>query len=266
VSAHPDRPPHPGPGLDPLRRRKLATRLGWPHLFPSSLAIAVALAGWALFREGGCGRDGLRRAVASPETQVREALAGQPRARLGDVYGYASGGTAVLDRVSYADVVVKVEGGGARVLAVVEAAGEVTWRDQRASLSYVGRESFVMRPCSVALWCADGGQFARLRAALTLSFRRLDAFRLGDLEIYGRIVSERYPGGKGALLDRLRRDLAEPGARRLTVNAWQIRVERDTATVGEDYHIALGAEPPRALRARYELAWEEGRWRIAAGL
>jgi hypothetical protein len=123
-----------------------------------------------------------------------------------------------------------------------------------------------MRPCRVALWCADGTQFVRLRAALTTAFRRLDAFRLGDLDVYGRIVSEGYAGGKAALLARLRRDLAGPAGRRLTVTAWQIRVERDTATVGEDYEIAVGAEPPRALRARYELRWEEGRWRIVSGL
>jgi len=204
--------------------------------------------------------------VTSPETQVREALAGQTRARLGDVYGYAAGGTAVLDEVRYGDVVVRVEDGRTRVLAVVEATGEVAWHDQRARLAYVGREPFEMTPCRVALWCADGAQFARLRAALSTAFRRLDAFGRGDLEIYGRIVSDSYQGGKGALLARLRRDLADPGARRLTVKGWQIRVERDTATVGEDYQLAVGAEPPRSLRARYELRWEEGRWRIVAGL
>ena len=44
------------------------------------------------------------------------------------------------------------------------------------------------------------------------------------------------------------------------------RVERDTATVGEDYELSVGDGPPRALRARYDLAWEDGRWRIVAGL
>ena len=204
--------------------------------------------------------------MTSPDTQVREALAGQTRARLGDVYGYAAGGTAVLDEVRYGDVVVRVEDARAQVLAVVEANGEVAWHDQRARLAYVGREPFEMTPCRVALWCADGAQFARLRAALATAFRRLDAFRLGDLDIYGRIVSERYEGGKGALLARLRGDLAGPEDRRLTVKGWQIRVERDTATVGEDYELAIGAQPPRTLRARYDLRWEEGRWRIVGGL
>jgi hypothetical protein len=230
------------------------------------VALAAALAGWAALREGGWARDRIRRAVTSADTQVREALAHQTRARLGDVYGYAAGGTAVLEDVRYGDVVVAVEGDRARVLAVVEATGEVAWHDERAALRYVGREPFTMQPCSVALWCADGGQFVRLRAALATAFRRLDALRLGDLDIYRRIVSERYEGGKGALLARLRRDLADPSGRRIAVRAWQIRVERDAAIVGEDYEIAVGAEPPRALRARYELRWEDGRWRIVSGL
>jgi hypothetical protein len=226
----------------------------------------AALGGWLLFREGGPGREAARAAVTSPETQVRAALGRQTKARLGDVYGYAAGGTAVLDPVRYADVAVQVEGPRASVLAVVDASGEVSWRDGRAALSYVGREPFTMTRCSAAGWCADGAQFQKLRAALATVFRRVDAFRRGDLEIYGRIVSDRYPGGKGALLARLREDLAEAGDRRLEVKAWQIRVERDTAIVGEDYELAVGGAPPRALRARYELRWEDGRWRIASGL
>jgi hypothetical protein len=252
--------------LDPLRRRVLASRLGAPHLVPTALALLAALGGWLLFREGGPGRAAARRAVTSPETQVREALAHQTRARLGDVYGYAAGGIVLLDPVRYADVAVEVAGRRANVLAVVEASGEVSWRDGQAKLVYVGREPFAMEPCNAAGWCADGAQFAKLRAALATVFRRLDAFRRGDLEIYGRIVSDRYEGGKGALLARLREDLPAAGERRLDVKAWQIRVERDTAIVGEDYELALGGAAPQPLRARYQLRWEDGRWRIVSGL
>lgn len=244
----------------------LASRLGAPHLVPLALVALAALAGWLLFREGGPGRDAARAVVTSPETQVREALARQTKARLGDVYGFAAGGTAVLDPLRYADVAVLVEGRHARVLALVDATGEVSWKGGRVALAYVGREPFAMTPCSAAGWCADGAQFQRLRAALATVFRRLDAFERGDLEIYGRIVSDRYAGGKGALLARLREDLPASPGRRLSVKAWQIRVERDTATVGEDYELAAGGAPPRALRARYDLRWEDGRWRIVSGL
>lgn len=253
-------------GIDPLRRRVLAARLGAPHLFPIALVLLAAGGGWLLFREGGPGRDAARAAVTSPETQVKEALARQVKARLGDVYGYSAGGSLVLDPLRYADVAVQVEGKRARVLAVVDANGEVSWKGGRATLAYVGREPFAMTPCSAAGWCADGAQFQKLRAALAVLFRRLDAFERGDLDIYARIVSERFPGGKPALLARLRKDLSGAPARRLSVKAWQIRVERDTATVGEDYELTVGDAAPQALRARYELRWEDGRFRIVSGL
>jgi len=253
--------------IDPLRRRVLARRLGAPHLFPAALVLLASLGGWLLLREGGPGRERLRAIVTSPETQVKEALQRQGKARLGDVYGFASGGTLVLDPISYADVAVRVEGERARVLAVVDGSGEVAWRDEKARVAYVGREAFTMRPCSAAGWCADGVQFDRLRAALSAMFRRLDGARSGDLEVIARLVSDRYEGGKAAILARLRAERAgAPPGRRLSVRAWQVRVERDTATVGEDYEVADGDGPPRALRARYDLAWEDGRWRIVAGL
>jgi hypothetical protein len=256
------------PSAEPPRGlgRALGGRLGAPHLVPISLALLAATAGWLLLREGGWARQRLRAAVTSPETQVKEALARQVKARLGDVYGYSAGGTIVLEPVAYGDVTVRVEGERAQVLAVVDASGEVTWRDGRARVAYVGREAFAMRPCSVAGWCADGAQFARLRAALATVFRRLDGARTGDLEVVARLVSERYEGGKAALLQRLRAEQATATGRRVAVTAWQVRVERDGAVVGEDYEVAEGDGPPRPLRARYTLAWEEGRWRFVAGL
>jgi hypothetical protein len=260
----------PPRGFDPLGRRRLGAelgrRVGAPHLVPLALALAAAAVGWWALRPGGWGSEGLRRAVTSPETQVREALARQARARLGDVYGFSSGGTLVLDPVTFGDVTVRMDGGRAQVLAIVDASGEVTWHDGHARVGYVGREGFTMKPCSAAGWCADGVQFARLRAALATLFRRLDAERAGDAAALAALVSERFEGGKPALLARLRPALAAPGARRATVKAWQVRVERDTALVGEDREVVEGDGPPRPERARYGLAWEDGRWRFVAGL
>jgi hypothetical protein len=247
-------------------RRARAAKLGAPYLVPLALVAAAALALWAA-------RDRLAAvnlpvAVASPETQVKEALAHQQRAHLADVYGFKSGGTAELYPVRFADVVVQSDGDAARVLAVVEAEGRVTWRDDRADLTYVGREAFGMTRCRIALWCGDGEQFARLRGVLLTLFRRVDAFHAGDADAYARLVSDRYAGdgGRAALLARVVGDLAAGPPARVRVVAWQIRVERDRAIVGEDYELRLGDDAPRTLRARYTLALEGERWLIVDGL
>jgi hypothetical protein len=243
-------------------RRERASSVGAPHLVPALLALAAVLAVWAGWGKVSCDA-GLR--AASPETQVRAALARLDRARVPDVYGFRAGGTASLWNVRYLDVAVSVEGERARVVAVVDAEGDVTWGAEKAKISYVGRETFGMTPCRIALWCGDGRQFAELSGVLSTLFRRHDAFNGGDAEAYARLVSEGYAGGKDALLARLRRDLAG-GDARMKVLAWQIRVERDRATVGEDYEIRVGAEAPTILRARFELAREGAAWRVVSGL
>jgi hypothetical protein len=206
-------------------------------------------------------------AAAGPETQVREALAHQNRAALADVYGFMAGGTAQLQPVRFADVTVSMDEGAARVLAVVEAQGKVVWREQKADVSYVGREAFRMTRCKIALWCGDGDQFARLRGVLTALFRRADAASTRDLAAAGRLVSDGYAGegGKPALLARLGRDFRAP-APEVHLRTWQIRVERDRAQVGEDYDLVEPGRAPQRLRARYTLALEDDRWRFVDGL
>jgi hypothetical protein len=237
--------------------------VGAPYLVPLALALAAAAALWL-------GRDrlaSLGASLESPEAQVRRALAQQTRASLEDVYGFRSGGTAELSRVRFADVAVSARDERAEVFAVVEAEGQVTWRDEAAKLAYVGRERFEMAPCSIALWCGDGRQFARLRGVLTVLFRREDAFNGRDAGAYARLVSDRYEeGGKAALLARLKADLAGGPPARMRVLGWQVRVERDRAVVGEDYEIRVGDAPPRTLRARFDLALEDDRWTIVSGL
>ena len=230
-----DSPGAPGPpfsGGALAERRARAARVGAPYLVPIALVAVTAAVIWA-YREQ-IQRFDLPIAAASPEKQVREALHHQDRAHLADVYGFKSGGTAELYPVRFADVSVAADGGRARVVAVVEAEGQVAWRAERASLSYVGRERFEMTPCGIALWCGDGQQFAALRAVLSMLFRRADA-------VNGRDV--------------------EACARRL-----QIRVERDRAIVGEDYELPAAGRPPDRRRARYTLRLEDGRWRFVDGL
>jgi hypothetical protein len=249
---------------DRARRAARASRLGAPYLVPLALALGAAVALWA-------GWDRLTTfgvSLESTESQIRRALANQGRAHLEDVYGFKSGGTLELSRVTFGDLAVREGEERADVIAVVEAEGRAAWRDEAATVAYVGRERFSMTPCSIALWCGDGRQFARLRGVLTTLFRREDAFNGRDAEAYARLVSDAYRerGGKAALLAQLRADLRRDPPARMRVLGWQIRVEHDRAVVGEDYEIRVGDAPPRGLRARFELVLEDDRWTIVSGL
>jgi hypothetical protein len=265
-------PPRGGaPPFEPrarARRRERDAKVGAPVLVPAALALVAALLLWRNWDR--LSAVDLPVAMASPETQVREALAHQDRAHLADVYGWKSGGTVELYPVRYPELAVQLDEGKktARVLALVEADGRVTWRDERARVSYIGRESFSMTPCSIALWCGDGRQLDNLRGVLTTLFRREDAFNGRDPLAYERIVSDTFrgPGGKAALLERLRADLAGGPAARVRIAAWQVRVERDRAEVGEDYAVEVEGKDPATLRARYVLVREGERWAFVDGL
>ncbi|HET6924171.1 MAG TPA: nuclear transport factor 2 family protein, partial [Anaeromyxobacteraceae bacterium] len=182
---------------------------------------------------------------------------------------FRAGGTAELVPVRFRDVVTSVEGERATVVAMLDAEGRVTWRDQAADLSYIGRERFHMRPCRIALWCGEGDQFERLREVLRILFRRLDAFRARDAAAYAGLVSERYQDrglDRRALLDRVAADFRDGPAASLRVLAWQIRVERDRAEVGEDYRIAVPGRAPARRRALLRLEREGERWVFGGGL
>lgn len=257
-----------GSGSRRQLRRTLEQRTGAPYLFPFLLTALVLAAAWWL--EGAT--PGLTGAVASPEAKVRAALAAFTSARLEDAYGHGAGGLAELTGLRLADVTVALEGEGertrARVVAMAEGSGRVAWRGQVATLGYVGREAFTMRPCTFAGFCAEGEALAELRPVLRLLFRRLDAFNGRDAEAYGRLLAEGYrgAGGKAALLERLRADQAAGPLATLTVTGWQIRVDRDQVVVGEDELLTTPGRPPVALRARLTLVREAGRWVVADGL
>jgi len=247
------------------RRKVLEGGRGAPYLFPIALSLCALAAGWWL-------KDAAPRlagALEAPEQQVKRALAALTSARLENAYGHEAGGLAELNRLRFADVTVTMlDRERAGVLAMAEGDGRVAWRGQLASLGYVGREDFTMRPCRFAGWCAEGEALSQLRPVLRLLFRRLDAFNGRDAAAYGRLVAEGYrgPGGKAAVLSRLAADLRSGPPATLRVTAWQIRVERDRVTVGEDETVAVGEAAPVALRARLELSREGDRWVIAGGL
>lgn len=150
--------------------------------------------------------------VASPETEVRQSLA-----RLGHA-GFAGGAHVRLERATFADVTVSMDGGRARVVAMVEASG----RARDVALAYVGREAFAMEPCPAARWCLAEGTLPALEAVV-------------------------------AALEQA------PRSPRARVVAWQVRVERDAATVGEDYEL-----DGRRLRARWEVGRRGEGWRVVA--
>lgn len=242
----------------------LATaRSGAPYLVPAGLALVAAVAAWLSWgRLESCGA-----ALATPETQVRRALAAQDRAHLDDVYGFRSGGTLELHPLRFDDVAPLVEGGRATVVAMLTAQGRAAWRDQRAEVSYLGRERFHMRPCSIAGWCGEGDQFDRLRGVLAALLRRHDAIATGDAEAFARLLAPGYADrgeDRAGAERRLRRELAGPPPR-VRVVAWQIRVERDRAEVGEDREVAAAGSPPRRERRVSTLVREDARWLFLAG-
>ncbi len=244
--------------------RLLQARQGAPFLFPVALVLLVLGAGWWL-------RDATPRlagAVADPETRVRAALARQRSLHLSDVYGFDAGGTLELTGVRFGDLAITVEGERAQVVAMVEGEGAIDWRRGRIRVTYVGRERFSMTPCDLGGWCADGRQLAELKRVLPILFRRIDAFNARDAAAYGRLVGARYrgAGGRAAVLAQLARDLGSGAAATLTVTAWQVRVEPGRVVVGEDERVRVGEGPESPLRARLELAEEDGRWVIVDGL
>ncbi len=249
------------------RRRRVRFRTGAPYLVPFLAAAAAAGAAW--FWRAELLSAGSSAALESPETQVRKALAAQGRAHLEDIYGWKAGGTLELVPVRYSDVVPDVEGDRATVVALLDAEGKAVWRDQAASVSYIGREQFHMKPCKIALWCAEGDQFSRLRAVMRTLFRRLDGARGGDAAAVASLAAPDYREGdtdRAALEARLRAELVQPRPE-LRVTGWQIRVDRDSAEVGEDY---VDAEPgksgDRTFRARYRLERRGERWMFTSGL
>jgi hypothetical protein len=138
----------------------------------------------------------------------------------------AAGGARVeVARASFRDVEVAAEGGRAQVLAVVDADGRVRIGGAEVALGYVGREAFEMERCARAgRWCPAGPALPAL-------------------------------GGVVAALAATPR----PEGRRPV--AWQIRIERDRALVGED---AEGMGGARALRITLDLVRDGPGWRLAA--
>ncbi len=140
---------------------------------------------------------------------------------------------------------------------------------ETAALSYLGREQFHMRPCNIALWCAEGDQFSRLRGVLRTLFRRLDAVQARDPAAYAALVADDYRDGatdRAALLGRIRRELGAGAPPAVRVLGWQVRVDRDGAEVGEDQEVAGPGGEPRRARARYRLERSGDRWTFASGI
>jgi hypothetical protein len=129
-----------------------------------------------------------------------------------------------VSRAVFRDVEVAAEGGRARVLAVVDADGRVRLAGGEVALGYVGREAFEVERCVRARWCPAGPALPALAGVVSAL--------------------------AGA-----------PGTAERRPVAWQIRIERDRALVGED---AEGPGGARALRATLELVRDGDGWRLAA--
>lgn len=246
-----------GSGSGPPRRAAAAA------LGLGAAALAVTAAAWWL--AGGRlpaiswleGPDaGVRRALTSPRFAARAAVPG-------------TGATLRVERLAFRDVRVEAGGGRAAVTAVADVEGAVEWGGRAIRVSHLGLERIPLVRCAGRGWCPEADPLPRLSALLATLVRRAAAFEAGDAEGYRPLVSDGYrgeEGGKGALLARLAGDLAASPRSRLRPLAWQVRVERETAVVGEDCEVAVGGAPPRRLRARLELRDEGGIWRFTGGL
>jgi hypothetical protein len=134
----------------------------------------------------------------------------------------AGEGRIRLGRAAFADVAVSLEGRRALAVAVVDADGAVRAGGHEVRLAYVGREALELERCPGRRWCPVGSALPALAGVVE------------------------------ALL-------LAPAAERRRAVAWQIRVERDRATVGEDAELAGGGKAPRVVR---NLVREDGRWRL----
>jgi hypothetical protein len=170
---------------------------------------------------------GALRAPLSAALKSPETLAREAAAALARPRALEAGPARVeLDDVRLAEITVAVDGSRARVVAIAEAGGRARFADQAPALSYMGRETFLLERCAQG-WCAVEGALPALRG-----------------------VVEALAGSP-----------RPPGAR---VLAWQIRVERDAATAGEDQEIAEGATTRRLRAVRALRRDAAGRWALAA--
>jgi hypothetical protein len=158
--------------------------------------------------------------VASPATEIRDALANAAP------FDVAAGRASIaVTRAVFRDVEVSAEGRRARVLAVVDADGQVRLGGGRqVALGYVGREAFELERCPGRRWCPVGPALPALAGVVA------------------------------ALA-------AEPRSPDRRPVAWQVRIERDRALVGED---AEGPGEARAPRGREELVRDGEGWRLDA--
>lgn len=130
-----------------------------------------------------------------------------------------------MARASYRDVEVAPDGTRADVLAVVDADGRVRLPGADVALGYVGREAFALERCAGARWCPSGPPLPALAG------------------VVAALAAAPRPAGRRPV-------------------AWQIRVERERALVGED---AEGPGGARALRDTLEVVRDHrGGWRLAA--
>jgi hypothetical protein len=140
--------------------------------------------------------------VASPKTEIREALA---RAA---PFALAAGPARVeVGRAVYRDVEVSAEGGRAQVLAVVDADGQVRLAGGDVALGYVGREAFELERCARG-WCPTGaalpalaGVVAALATAPREEGRRPVAWQIRVERDHG-LVGEDAVGPGGARVAR----------------------------------------------------------------
>jgi hypothetical protein len=230
----------------------------------SAAAVAIALGAAAWLTVGG---DALRARLEGPEAGARRVLAAAREAPAVPLPG--GEGTFRVDRVRFAEPVVRADGARAEVTVVAEGEGTVALRGAEVRVGLVAQERIPMASRPGGGWAIAGpALLPRTTSLLAVLCRRAAAFDDAAPERYGPLVDEGYrgaDGGREGLLRRIAADLGALPRARLRPVAWQLRLEREEAEVGEDYEIAAGG-PPRRLRARFRLREGSGGWTFTEGL
>jgi hypothetical protein len=192
----------------------------------ASRALRVAVAALALAAGAAALGGGALRGRLADLLKSPETRAREAAAALAAARVLEAGPARIeLDELRLSEIAVAVDGRRARVLAIAEGGGRARFGAEAPALAYVGREAFPLERCAAG-WCAPEGALPALRGVVEA------------------LVAAPRPAGA-------------------RVVAWQIRVERDEATAGEDRELD-GAPPRRERELRTLRRDAAGRWAPAA--
>lgn len=183
-------------------------------------------------------------ALESPRDRARKAVERLGEAGLsielpsGETLVVPPGGVEVLAMDAYA-----LERGGLEGFAQLSIEGRVG----EVQVSYLGNERLEFR-CSASACSVQGPLARRLEGVVETLLSRRRALEARDATALGRLASNPRPLADGEVREAAERP----------VRGWYVRVETDSAIVGE--------ADPEGRQRRMRLRFVDGSWRFEAGL